>query len=475
MSAVEREPATLFDQGWDLDRLVDGVVYALFGLHLLVVLLAYATDLVVAWQVAAFAVLLSAVLGCRLAADAYQEFEHRQAAVLSVLGISFVVLGILYQSSSPGLGLGPNRLLALAVVFGSLLTFLLVVSDARGYTVGQWAAVGCFAVLTALYFVHTLEYDPSSTQSRWPIWAAVVLGTNLFVIPRFVPSRIFLWILPRLATVVVMLGLGTYVVGEYSLWIFEVRQWSGTPSVPLVDTDITTIQSIFPNPNSFGLVAFAGFVGAIVELHRSALARRPLEIALAVLLAAICAVGVFLSNARAAMLASVVVLTIYVAYALGGRLAAPVASVAALFGVAGLLVAMYLDIIGITTSGRFELWSASLSAVRDGPLLFGHGSGPANLVIEPYLEGETAPLPHNAYLTVLLQTGLVGGIAYLGVVGGSIVAGMLDFERADGAMLAFTVGWAVHKFFESYTLFEWSIGAVLASLTIGYLLFGTGE
>lgn len=39
-------------------------------------------------------------------------------------------------------------------------------------------------------------------------------------------------------------------------------------------------------------------------------------------------------------------------------------------------------------------------------------------------------------------------------------------------MLAFAFGWAVHQLFESYTLFQWTIPAVLASLAVGYVLFG---
>ncbi len=472
VSAVEREPGTLFAQGWDPQHLVNLFIYGLFGLHLILVILAYSTDAVAAWQLAAFAVLLGAVCGCRLVTNAYQEFDQLQAGLLSVLGVSFVVLGVIYQSSSPGFGLGPSRPLAIAIVFVLSVSFFLVVTDARRYTAGQWAAVGCFTVLTGIYLAHTLAYDPSSTQSRWPLWAAVVMGTSLFVVPRLVPKRVFLWFLPRLAAVAVVLGLGTYAVGEYSLWAFEVRQWSGTPSVPLIETERSTIQSFFPNPNSFGLVSFAGLVAAVVELHRSVVARRPLGAALAVALTGLCAAGVFLSNARAAMLASAVVLVIYAAYVAGGRVAVPVAAVASTVGVFGLLAAMYADVVDISTSGRFELWTASLRAIRDGPLLFGHGSGPANLVIEPYLEGETAPLPHNSYLEVMIQTGFVGALAYGGLIAGSVARGLAAYRDVDVAMLAFVVGWAIHLFFESYTLFEWSIGGVLASMAIGYLLFG---
>ncbi|MDG5760329.1 O-antigen ligase family protein [Natronococcus sp. A-GB1] len=469
MGTVTRSPGTSQGRHWSVSRLVAGVIYGLFGLYLGLVTVAYATDLVFAWQLAAVAVLLAAVLGVRLAIDRYRDSEHRQAALLSVLGFALAVFAMIYQSSSPGLGLGPSRPLALTVVFVLFLSFLLAVTGPRRYTPVQWAAIGCFMTLSMLYLVHTLAFDPSSSQSRWPIWALFVMGTNLLVVPRLVPDRVFFWLLSSLGSLAVLLGLATYGVGEYAIWIFEVRQWSSTPPVPGVDT---TLQSVFPNPNGFGLLSFAGFVAAVVEFHRSLVARRPLGAGLAIVAGSLCGLGVLLSNARASILAAMVVVVVYAGYVLGGRRLGALTLASTVFGVVAVLAGMAVGLIDISSANRFELWSASLQAIRDGPLLVGHGGGPASVVIEPYLATETAPSPHNSYLSVVIQTGLVGGLAYVGLLGGSIVAGMVDTGELDAAMLAFVTGWAIHQLFESYTMFHWSLGSVVVTLSVGYLLFG---
>ncbi|WP_340674431.1 O-antigen ligase family protein [Natrinema zhouii] len=217
-------------------------------------------------------------------------------------------------------------------------------------------------------------------------------------------------------------------------------------------------------------MSFAGLVAGVIELHRSVVARRPLGASIAVALAGICGLGVFLSNARASMLAAAVAVAIYAAYVVGGRLTVPPLVIASILGAFGLLAGMYMNVIDISSSNRFELWSASLRAIQDGPLLFGHGSGPMSSVIQPYLNSDFSFSPHNAYLTVFLQAGFVGGFAYLGLVGGSIAGGIINYREVNVAMLAFVVGWAIHQGLESYTLFRWSLGSVLATLAIGYLL-----
>jgi O-antigen ligase len=475
VSTIERESATPLAQDWITDRLVNWALYGLVGIYLVAIIVAHATNAVAAWQLALFSVFLGTVLGCRLAVDSYRNTEHLQAAVLSILGFSFIILGIVYQSNSPGLGLGPNRPLAIIVVFLLTVTFLLVVTDARQYTRVEWGAIGCFAVFSGIYLAHTLSFDPSSSQSRWPVWAAVVMGVNLFVVPRLVPERVLLWFLARLAAITVLLGLVTYTAGEYTLWIFEINQFDSSPSVPGIDTDVTTLQSIFPNPNSFGLLAFAGFVASVVEFHRRAVARRPIGASLAIVLAGVCGLGVFLSNARAAMLASAVAAAIYGVYVVGGRLTVPPMAVVSVVGVLGLVVAMYSDVVDISSSGRFELWRASLGAIRDGPWLVGYGSGPAAPIIEPYLPDGASGSPHNAYLEVVLQTGVLGGIAYVGLVAGSIVNGLINYRNVNVAVLALAIGWAVHQGFESYTMFRWSLGPALATLAFGYLVVRTEQ
>jgi hypothetical protein len=468
MGTVTRRPGTSQGRHWSVSWLVAGAIYGLFGLYLALVIVAYATDMVFAWQLAAVTVLLAAVLGVRLAINRYQDSEQRQAALLSVLGLALAVFAVIYQSSSPGLGLGPSRPLAITVVFVLFLSFLLIVSSPRRYTPVQWGAIGCFMTLAALYLVHTLAFDPSSSQSRWPIWAMFIMGTNLLIVPRLVPDRVFFWLLSSLGSLAVLLGLATYGIGEYAIWIFEVRQWSSAPPIPGVNT---TLQSVFPNPNGFGLLSFAGFVAAVVEFHRSLVARRPLGAGLAIMTGSLCGLGVLLSNARASMLAAAVAVVVYTGYVLGGRYLGALTLVSTVFGVFAVLVGMAVGLLDISSANRFTLWSASLQAIRDGSLLIGHGGGPAGVVIEPYLATDAAPSPHNSYLSVMIQTGLIGGLAYLGLLGGSIVAGMVDTGELDAAMLAFVTGWAIHQMFESYTMFHWSLGSVLVTLSVGYLLF----
>ncbi|MFP9190071.1 hypothetical protein ACLI4Q_00170 [Natrialbaceae archaeon A-CW1-1] len=69
MSTVDRQPAPPFGVDWSTDRLANGLTGLLFAFHLGLVVVAHATDSVLAWHLAASTVVLGAVLGCRLAVD----------------------------------------------------------------------------------------------------------------------------------------------------------------------------------------------------------------------------------------------------------------------------------------------------------------------------------------------------------------------------------------------------------------------
>lgn len=459
--------------GWGAEHVINGAVYALFGLYLAAVFLAHATGSVRGWQIATGYVLLGVILlGWQLTVREPSNPERTRVAFLTVTGLAFLLLAILVQSRTPGLGFGPNRTLEIVVVFFAIVAFFVACGGVERYSPLEWAAVACFVVLTAVFLYHTLPASPSSTRSRWPVWAAVVMGGNLLLIPRLVPERVFLWLMSGLSAVVVALGLLTYLVGDYSLWLFEVQQWPGSPSVPGIETDVSTLRSIFPNPNSFGLVAFAGLVASTVEFHRTLRdGYWPLSF-VAAGFAGLSGVGLYLSNARAAMLATAVCLAIYLAYVAAGRTAVPVMVVSLTLGLVAFLLAMYTGLVGINSSNRFDLWWASVQAVRDGPLLLGAGTVDPSGIIAAYMPGETTWSPHNSYLSIFIRAGLVGGLAYTALVVGSTVVGTIRYREVNVAMLAFAIGWAVHQLFEAYTLFQWTIGSVLAALAVGYLVFG---
>jgi hypothetical protein len=473
VSTLERDSATLFGHGLHAEQLTNAAVYGLFGLYLLLVVIGFVTDAVLAWHLAAATVPFGAILGWRRATEAARTPAQFWLGATASLGLALAVIGIVYRSASPGLefGFGLGRSLSVVVVLLVFLAYLLVVTDVRRCDLLEWVALGCFAALAGIYLAHSVAFDPGSSQSRWPVWATVVLGSALFVFPRLVPGRVFLWLVARLAAIVVALGLATYAVGEYTIWLFTVDQYPpSSPWLPGLDPEVSTLQSLFPNPNSLGLLAFAGVVAAVVNCHRSLLAGRPLGAGVASLLAVVCGAGVVLSNARAAILASAIAIGIYAIYVVAGRATLPVTAVSGLAVGLAVIAVIYVGAFGVTGSARTGLWNASVAAIADGPLLFGHGNGPATTVMETYHPDGRAALPHNAYLEVAIQSGLIGLLAYLGLTVGTVVARAVDYRTVDAAMLALATGWLVHQGLESYTLFRWSLSSVLAALAIGYLL-----
>ncbi|XVH32255.1 O-antigen ligase family protein [Haloferacaceae archaeon DSL9] len=473
MELLSQSPVTTASEKGTVSRAVTAVAYVLFVIFFVGIVLAHATGEVSGWQIAAGYVVLGMLLvGSQLSLRAMGDFQQSSTALFTFLGVGFFLLAIVAQSRTPGFGLGPSRSTEMAVIFLALVGFFVACTDIETHSPLQWLMIGCVVVLTGIFLYHTLPAAPSSTRSRWPVWAAIVMAGNLLLIPRFIPERLFLWLLTWVTAGTVVLGLGTYLLGDYSLWIFEVRQWRGSPAVPGIETDVSILRSIFVNPNSFGTLAFAGLIAATIELDRSLARERELTAVVFAGLASLNALGLYLSNARAAMLAAAISFAIYGGYVAAGRRAIPVTVTAAAAGVVAFLGAIFVGALDISVSNRFELWRASLQALRDGPLLFGSGTVSTSSLIVPYMPGDSTWSSHNSYLSIFLRAGLLGGFAYTALVAGSVVAGMISYRTVNVGMLALASGWAVHQMFEAYTLFQWSLTSVLATLAVGYLLFG---
>ncbi|SEP29574.1 hypothetical protein SAMN04487948_13622 [Halogranum amylolyticum] len=71
---------------------------------------------------------------------------------------------------------------------------------------------------------------------------------------------------------------------------------------------------------------------------------------------------------------------------------------------------------------------------------------------------------------MFLRVGLLGGAAYLVLTLGSLFDGFLHKERVDVVMLAFAVGFAFHQLFEAYSLFGFTVPAMVGSIVLGYLV-----
>lgn len=346
-----------------------------------------------------------------------------------------------------------------------------------------------FGAVLGAYLVHVPGLAAGSGLASFPVFAGVVFGLGLLVLPRYVPWRDFLWVVATVTAGVVVLGLLAYWVGPYRIGPTAVGLW-GSDRIVGISTGVPAMTSVFANPNTLGLVAFAGTVAAfvrvgdalragLVEGHTASRWRaiawdRVATVTAAGLLLAVDAVGLGLSLSAGAMLAAGVAGAIYLAAALGGSRGRRLGFVAVV-GAVGLVLALALaGVVPISLHGRAALWTGSLVAIVWMPSPVGYGIVSAAEVIEPYVAGPASGYsPHNSYLATFIRAGMVGGIGYLVVTMGNVLDGALGWppgRAVDPGVLALAAGFAIHQLFEAYSLFGIWIGSVLGALAVGYLL-----
>lgn len=455
------------------------IVALAFAGALAAVLLAWTTgspEFLTGWRIATIYLLVCGVAVAHHWLFVDDRPETRRYAM--VLLAMVLLVEIVYRSASPGIGLGISRSLELAIVFALVLIAGVGSLDRRTFTTAQWFFVGCVTVITAILLYHTLALPPEAAASRWPLWAVIVGVCNLLVVPRFVPERAVLWAIATLSGGAALAGLLAVISGEYTVLGLSVERTRGAEAF---GRELWGTRSVFTNPNTFGLLAFGGFAAAGIELYRSIEQGWRSNRALvtpgvwlppvaAAGLVALTGIGLLLSYSRASWLAAVVFATIYLSYVVVGRSSVPFAVVAAVGGAVLATMAIYTGWLRADPARRFDLWRAGLEAIAAAPSALGAGHVSTSEFIEPYLDGSAAT-PHNGYLSITIRAGLLGGAAYAALVLGGILYRTLHYRTANVAMLALTAGWAVHHLFESYTVFHWTIPAVLSALSLGYLLF----
>lgn len=365
----------------------------------------------------------------------------------------------------------PGRVVVFGLVFAGFVAFVAASVDASFYR-RTGAYLAAFVVFLFAIFTHLPALAVRSGLISYAVQAGFLLGLNLFVLPRYVPKRAFLWVTAGISGIVMAASLPVYLVGEYSLFGLPVRLWGTTFALPVIGAEPAFLQSVFPNPNDAGLLAFAGAVCAAVLAHRSTLGA-PVSgtTVLAGGLAAINGLALLLTHSRASWLAAAVAVGVYAGGVRFGRARLPHAVVVAAGLTALFLLAAFLSVIDIDASGRFALWGAGLRAIADNPSLLGGGMVASDEVIAPYLDGRFRGYSaHNSYVVIFLRAGLVGGAAYLLLTIGSVLDVAARRPQVDASMVALAAGFAVHQLFESYTLFQFGVGSVVGALAVGYLV-----
>jgi hypothetical protein len=130
-------------------------------------------------------------------------------------------------------------------------------------------------------------------------------------------------------------------------------------------------------------------------------------------------------------------------------------------------------------TGRYDMWRVAAETVADHPLL---GVGADNFAVDFARERRTheEPLyPHSLLLRSLSQTGLVGGVLFLGFVGAALVAALRRQRQSDAlanavasAAIVSAVYWLVHGSID----WLWEIPALAApALALLGLAAAVGE
>jgi hypothetical protein len=404
-----------------------------------------------------------------------------------------VLIGVVFQQMGPGFP-NPGRVAKLTLIALLFLFFLGVSPHQRTFTKRTGAYLLVFGLLFLIYVYHSLMWAPASGRAATPISDGFMMGLCLFVIPRYLRRETFMWILSGFSCFFVLISIPVYYIGNYTFFGMEVRLWRNSFTPLFMNGQITVLQSVFVNPNTFGALTFAGTVAAAILAHRrfpgtdrthddkqvrtdgasATVLSYPFVRSLSLFCLAgavfgINAIGTYLSHSRASLLVAALALFLYFSYASLGRRSLPFA-LAALAGGFALLM-LLLPVIGIDPAGRFALWSGSVEAVFDNPSIFGRGIIDPGEVIAPYVEQRYSGFsPHNSYLTIFLESGVVGGVLYLGIIVGSLVSGVIRYQQVDVPALALAFGFALHQMFEAYTLFESTLPAVIGALAFGYLI-----
>lgn len=95
------------------------------------------------------------------------------------------------------------------------------------------------------------------------------------------------------------------------------------------------------------------------------------------------------------------------------------------------------------------------------------GICPPKNILSPHTPGIEYG-PHNTYLTAFLRGGILGGIAYFGLIWGILYRGATR-QIPDG-LLAIGLGLAVSGVFASFFLWGTELRGLLFALTLGYVL-----
>jgi len=326
----------------------------------------------------------------------------------------------------------------------------------------NWVVWPIFAIVF-ISITHLIS-SPSGGQLIWTVAFAVFVFVNVTLLPKIFNVKEFFVATSFFSVLIVTIGFIPLFTGYTQFGPIDISLWSGRYRLlPLLDHPI---RSIYDNPNTLGYVSTVGALTSY-SLYLELRQKRFL------LISVISTIGVIVTQHRAGIIILIISFILYISYMNNGKAGVGVVSlVGTLIGIIGL--GMIFEVLpapevveSMTLNDRINRWKGAVVALRHSPII-GFGFGSVHLV--PYLPEDVFGLtPHNSFVRIAMNTGLLGLVFYLSIFVFLITQywrSIADME--DVLFYALLISTVIFQMFEGATIFGISTFSVLLSVIIGY-------
>lgn len=188
------------------------------------------------------------------------------------------------------------------------------------------------------------------------------------------------------------------------------------------------VASFFINPNTFGLYCAIGLL-----INNSAILFPKKKIVLILIANVLLVLGLIQANSRGAYLLAASLLIIYITLKKGvfSKKRNPLKYIFFIVVILGIILFIEFDGIQFIIqqimegNGRNEMWLGLINKIQQKPLL-GYGFSSASKYINLDIAGSVAP--HNVYLTILAEFGIIGFLYFLYFYACSIIKGLKKYK-----------------------------------------------
>lgn len=358
--------------------------------------------------------------------------------------------------------------------YGVICLVTLIHNDSTIIKTPRYAIIS-FVIIWAVYLLHSIIAPLSDSTIGGTTVYIVQSAICVFWLPQTIEWNQFTRVVSRIAAAVVIVGfpaaivLSFFPLHQYTLGPFLITHASSsisTFSLPIGEITVYPMQSFLSNQNFVGMFVLVGAITSLTEIQQGT--RRD------IVCFAICALGVLMAYARTTILALLICVSLYAVFCLGGH---TLLRLATGLGVCGgvLITGIVFGVIPgpdflrhLNLSGRRSIWAAVIKAFSQRPFI-GYGRTATLDILEGLIVGYPPRVTHNAYFWMLLQTGLIGGVAFIYVIGKTILQTARSFsDHQSVAVFILLVGISTVMLFEDFVLLGVKSSSLLAGMSLGY-------